>query len=137
MTFVELKPGYVRMGSWFGCEKGDFVGRVCKVFHLPWGKQPKESGDEVPVHWVEFRRPWWIARTEVTNEQYERFDPKHERSEYSKGDRDPVVDVSWDDARAYCDWLSRRGRLRVRLPSESEWESGVPGGIEGRVLFRG
>ncbi len=40
----------------------------------------------MPVHWVEFRRGFWIATTEITNAQYERFQPKNERSEFSKGD---------------------------------------------------
>ncbi len=68
VEFVELKAGYFRMGSWFQCQKGDLLGRVCSVFHLPWGKQPKETGDEVPVHWVRIARPYWMADAEVTVE---------------------------------------------------------------------
>jgi formylglycine-generating enzyme len=38
-----------------------------------------------------------------------------------KGDH-PVVQVSWNDAQAFCDWLSKRCDKIVRLPTEAEWE---------------
>ena len=40
---------------------------------------------------------------------------------WGRGDR-PVINVSWDDARSYVSWLSRRTGETYRLPSESEWE---------------
>ncbi len=98
VTFVEIGPGIFRMGSTANAEGGDWLGKLCKPFGLPWGKQPEPS-DEMPVHWVEFRRGFWIATTEITNAQYERFDPKHERREDSNGDNTPVVEVSWQDAK--------------------------------------
>jgi len=76
----------------------------------------------MPVHWVEFPRGFWIARTEVTNAQYEVFDPEHERTAFSPGDEYPAVQVSWKDVTRYCDWLGERSGRDLRLPSESEWE---------------
>ncbi len=135
VTFVEIGTGYFRMGSWFNCQRGDALGRVSQAFGLPWGKQPQKLGNEVPVRWVEIREPYWIAETELTNAQYERYDPKHERSEYSKDDDSPVVAVSWEDARAYCDWLSKKSSLPIRLPSEAEWENACRAGSEGEYGF--
>lgn len=41
---------------------------------------------------------------------------------FQQTDRHPVVCVSWDDARAYVEWLSRRTGHHYRLLSEAEWE---------------
>ncbi len=41
---------------------------------------------------------------------------------FSQTDRDPVVCVNWNEAKAYVEWLGRETGERYRLPSESEWE---------------
>jgi formylglycine-generating enzyme required for sulfatase activity len=41
---------------------------------------------------------------------------------FTQGDEEPVVCVSWREARAYLDWLSAKTDRRYRLPSEAEWE---------------
>jgi len=134
IDFVEIGPGCYRMGSREGAEGGDLLGQWCARFGLPWGDQPKPT-DEMPVHWVEFPRGFFIARTEATNAQYEAFRPKHERSEYSPGDRDPVMEVSWEDAKEYCAWLSEQSGMEIRLPSESEWECACRAGSNREFCF--
>jgi len=129
VEFVEIGPGIFKMGSTHLAEGGDWLGKLCRPFGLPWGKRPTPS-DEMPVHWVEFRRGFWIATTEITNAQYERFRPKNARNESSKGDDTPVVDVSWQDAKEYCAWLSKESERPIRLPSEAEWECACRGGSD-------
>jgi formylglycine-generating enzyme required for sulfatase activity len=119
VDFVEIGPGCFLMGSDQNAEDGD---------------QP-EPCDEMPLHWVEFRRGFWVAKTEITNEQYEMFDPEHKRFERSQGDRTPVMDVSWEDAKKYCAWLSRQSGQAIRLPSESEWECACRAGSDRRFCF--
>jgi len=82
--------------------------------------------DEKPVHKVTLSTPFFIGAREITNAQYEKFDPEHKslrgRSGKSKGDDDPVVLVSWNDAVSFCRWLSEKEGKPYRLPTEAEWE---------------
>jgi len=82
--------------------------------------------DEHPTHTVEITKPFYMGMFEVTNAQYEQFDPKHSkwrgRDGYSKGDDEAVVFVSWYDAVAFCKWLSHKEGKPYRLPTEAEWE---------------
>ena len=44
----------------------------------------------------------------------------------------PVTLVRWEDAAAYCAWLTVASRREVRLPLEAEWEMAARGGLEGK-----
>ncbi len=82
--------------------------------------------DETPIHTVQFTTPFAIARYETTFDEYERFAQATGRSlpkdgGWGRGSR-PVINVSWDDAKAYAQWLSQQTGKRYRLPSEAEWE---------------
>ncbi len=46
---------------------------------------------------------------------------------WGRGDR-PVMNVSWEDAKRYVEWLSQRTRKRYRLPSDDEWENAARSG---------
>lgn len=79
--------------------------------------------DERPQHEVTLRA-FCLARTQVTNAQYRRFlaaNPDAPKPEfwadrrYNQPDQ-PVVGVSWDDAKEYCDWAG------LLLPTEAQWE---------------
>jgi sulfatase modifying factor 1 len=84
------------------------------------------DGDERPVHRVTLTRSFLMAATEVTNAQYEAFDPAHRALRGKRGlscaDDEAVICVSWHEAVAFCEWLSKREGRPYRLPTEAEWE---------------
>ncbi len=138
VEFVELKPGYFRMGSHFLCQKGDLIGRICAPLGLPWGKRASHGsafGQECPVRWLQVKDPFWLARSETTNEQFERFDPGHPRSLFSNAENGPVAEVAWSTAQDYCRWLGHRAGLHGRLPTEVEWEYACRAGELGEYCF--
>jgi formylglycine-generating enzyme required for sulfatase activity len=57
----------------------------------------------------------------VTNAHYEAFDAQHARCETSSGDDDPVVNVSFREAEAYCAWYAALSNKAFRLPTDAEW----------------
>ncbi|MFQ5482575.1 MAG: formylglycine-generating enzyme family protein [Nitrospinaceae bacterium] len=64
---------------------------------------------------------FFMARFEVTNVLYERFDPAHRRSGLSGCDACPVTRITWPEANAFC-----RGQ-GGRLPTVEEWETAARG----------
>jgi formylglycine-generating enzyme required for sulfatase activity len=85
-----------------------------------------ERPDEQPVHPVSIARNFAIGKYEVTFEQYDAFAEatgreKPDDNGWGRGAR-PVINVSWEDASAFAQWLSAQTGKHYRLPSEAEWE---------------
>lgn len=97
-----------------------------------------------PLHDVRLTKPFYVGIHEVTNAQFSAFRENHERGgrvyPSIAGDDNPVVNVSWQDAAAYCNWLSDQDGLQAayvgefgsltpvttptngyRLPTEAQW----------------
>ncbi len=84
--------------------------------------------DEFPVRSIAITVPFHISKYEITNEQYEMYDPGHQtwRGHFmgiSGYDTEPVVYVSWEEAVGFTEWLSESDpAYDYRLPTEAEWE---------------
>jgi formylglycine-generating enzyme required for sulfatase activity len=96
--------------------------------------------NEFPPHQVHVPE-FHIGKYPVTNLQYRAF-VKATRTEpprtWEKGsiplgkENHPVTYLSWTDALAFCDWLSRESGQPFRLPTEAEWEKAARG-TDGRI----
>ncbi len=110
------------------------------------GASRRESGrraNEV-LRDVQLTRPFYLATKEVTNSEFKRFQRQHSSRHINGNTLDlpvqPVVNISWQQAAAYCNWLSKKENLKLfykeeqgkivgedikangyRLPTEAEW----------------
>lgn len=102
-------------------------------------QDPDAFGDEFPRHRVVIARPFALSCYLVTFEEYDRFAegtgrPLPGDENWGRGHR-PVINVSWNDAVAYCQWLSEQTGKRYRLPTEAEWECAARAGTETRYWW--
>ena len=106
--------------------------------------------DETPLTRVRIGEPLWMGACEVTNKQFQRFDPSHDPRYYIRrytrpdgqgmplnGARQPAVRVSWHRAMAFCRWLGERTGLRVSLPTEAQWEWACRAGAASPLAYGG
>lgn len=151
MRMVRIPPGAFVMGS----SEMDIAWAMSTLAQ----GQPVQIENEFPFHKVRLTRPFFIADTEVTVGQFRRFveatgyvtdaeaegggqifNVERSRFERKEGtswrnpgwkvtDDQPVTMVSYDDAVAFCEWLTATEKLVYKLPTEAQWEYAARGGI--------
>ena len=146
IRFAPIPPGIGLMGS-----PADEPGR-------------KPDGREGPQHEVEITRPFYLGVYPVTVGQFKAFvqatgyvteaekdggahvlapgnkwpiDPKAnwKNPGFKQLDSYPVVCVSWNDAHAFCDWLSKKEGKHYTLPTEAQWEYSCRSGSRTSFYF--
>ena len=117
MRLVRIEPGTFTMGF-----TGEPLSTAIAV--RPW--RANGDFDERPAHPVRISKAFYMGAFEVTNLQYEQFDPSHKalrgKQAFSKEDNEAVVFVNWEEANRFCQWLSKKEGKSYRLPTEAEWE---------------
>jgi formylglycine-generating enzyme required for sulfatase activity len=149
------EPGTVRAESKTGLE---YVWIVPGTFQMGCVPDDRDCPtDELPRHRVTLSKGYWIGKTEVTRKAFQQFARKTRRpmppgpkatqfrtlsgransisKEFRPGpgkkeDR-PIVNVTWDEAAAFCKFFGGR------LPTEAEWEYAARGGEQDRIYPNG
>ncbi|MEZ6060540.1 MAG: SUMF1/EgtB/PvdO family nonheme iron enzyme [Planctomycetaceae bacterium] len=145
MTFRLIPPGDFMMGEGAG-----YIDRNLQLAPTDpyWQFIIGASG---PVHRVRITRPFYMATTEVTVEQYRRFveqsgyvtvgeqlhpnDRNWRKLSETSSDRNPVGYLTWNDCKALCDWLSQKEVAEYDLPTEAQWEFACRAGSNSRWCY--
>lgn len=155
MKMIRIPAGEYMMGSLPG--EMDWARLTFKTIWREGHKQWFQ--DEIPLHPVRITKPYYMSATEVTVGQFREFiaatgyktdaekedggmiwsseegrwsprkEMKWDQVPWRISDDQPVVFVSWNDAQAFCTWLSRKEKRTYRLPTEAEWEKACRGGL--------
>jgi formylglycine-generating enzyme required for sulfatase activity/energy-coupling factor transporter ATP-binding protein EcfA2/predicted Ser/Thr protein kinase len=94
------------------------------------GSPGSDNNFDEKQHRVRITKPFWLGMHLVTVGQFRKFveESKHDAGAewqeafHAQTENHPVVSVNWDDAKAFCDWLSKKEGKKYRLPTEAEWE---------------
>ncbi len=129
-------------------------GVTMKLVRIPAGRfvmgDPSGEPDERPLVEVSIDHDFRMGAFEVTNAQYERFDPAHDSGYFTKRfqgpdgpglslaePEQPVVRVSWQRAVEFCKWLSKQTGMNFTLPTEAQWEYACRAGSQSPLSYGG
>ncbi len=132
MKLTLIPSGTFMMGS------GESEEETTAFFKKNYGMTFLHAGfltDEHPQHRVRITKSFYLGTYHVTRGQFQQFiNDSGYRKKLANGDKlgvsgsftqtddHPVVEVSWNDAVAFCEWLSKKEGKTYRLPTEAEWE---------------
>jgi formylglycine-generating enzyme required for sulfatase activity len=114
-----------------------------KFVRIPAGEFDMGSDQfEKPVHEVRISKPFYMATTEVTQEQWESlmhttpWQKNAKDRDYAKSNGKHAASyISWDDAVEFCKKLSAKDGKTFRLPTEAEWEYACRAGSKTEYSF--
>jgi len=103
---------------------------------IPAGSFMRGNEDAKPVHNVSITKPFYLGKYEVTQEQWEAVMGSNPSN--SKGAKNPVEQVSWDDCQAFLVKLNAKAGGqggKFVLPTEAQWEYACRAGSTGKFCF--
>ncbi len=112
---VRITPGTFRMGA----DAATLPAAITKSFGVMSTRPSHGDFDELPAHTVRLTHAFAIGITQVSPAEFAQFDPTYKPHSatpaYASG-------ISWEQAMAYCRWLTQKTGKPWRLPTEAEWE---------------
>ena len=136
-----------------------------KTFTMGSPTTEKDRSDDEKEHEVKFTSDYYLGVTTITRGQFaafvkdEGYQTEMERSDdgygwdddkkgwvkdkkynwknpgFAQTDAHPIINVSWNDAMAFCKWLSKKEGKIYRLPTEAEWEHACRAGTKTAYSF--
>lgn len=110
MKLVPVSPGSFTMGQDGPAADYNVKKHAEKFDDADW--------DEKPAHRVSITQPFHMGVTEVTLGQFRSMDPDFRKDD--KNVDDAITGISWNQAVAFCEWLSKKEGKIYRLPTEAE-----------------
>ena len=117
---------------------------------IPPGEFLTGGGQDGPLRRARVAKAFWMSTLEIANRAYQRFDSGHDsrvedKNAYQFGIHgypanqpgQPVVRVSWNEASAFCRWLSERTGESFALPTEAQWEFACRAGAASPFAYGG
>jgi formylglycine-generating enzyme required for sulfatase activity len=92
-----------------------------------------EYANEKPKHQVNLQE-FYLGKYPVTQEQYQAV-MGNNPSNFKDDPKNPVEEISWDNAQAFCKKLNQLTGKKYRLPTEAEWEYACRAGTQTRYYF--
>ena len=145
---ILIPPGEFLMGS--SDEQVAVALKVAEKLEADQSTMDRIQKSERPQHRVVISRPFLMGATEVTVGQFKKFatasgyrtmaetageELSYLKPGYAITDNSPMAAISWDDATAYCQWLSGQEQTNYRLPTEAEWEYACRAGTTTQYSF--